>query len=152
MNRLEKIEGVTLSKTKSGLNKFKYDKKQKLNPVEDAEQIILNNFCRIQWPRQYGLMFHAVNESGGKGSAQYGRKLKAKGRKSGVSDWIVLVPNDKHHGLIIELKRTNGVDSDLDSNQTLFLKNASDNNYYACVCFGADAAIYAIDKYLRDEL
>ena len=153
LSRLDKISGMVQSKTKKlGINKFSYDKKQPINPPEDTEQVILANFCRNYFPEEYKNMFHPVNESGGKGSVRYGKKLKDKGRKSGVSDWICLVPNDKYHGLIIELKRTNGVDSDLDSNQILFLKNTSDKGYYSCVCFGADAAIYAIDKYLRNEL
>ena len=72
---------------------------KKKSRLEKHEQKDLNAFCNKLWPELSKFMFHVVNESGGKGSAQYGSELKQMGRKSGIPDWLVMVPMGGYHGL-----------------------------------------------------
>ncbi len=116
--------------------------------LEKYEQKDLNFHCRYLYPASYDSMFHVVNESGRGGSAQYGAELNARGRKSGVPDWIMLVPKNSYHGLLIELKRDFIKDGKPTANEINFLKHHEQLGYKVVIAYGYKAALEAIKDYL----
>ena len=114
-------------------------------PTEAVEQTMFVQRFHLTWPDT--IIFHVPNE----GRASIGWRLKQKrlGLISGAPDLIVLDPVGEFHGLLIEMKRSNGVASNLSDNQKLFLTEASDKGYFSAVCFGADAAMNACVDYFN---
>jgi hypothetical protein len=147
---------ITKARNKKGLLEYsladqpKSTSKQK-SRLEKYEQIDLNAHCKIQFPNEYPMMWHTVNE-GGTGGAKYGAELKKYGRKSGVPDWIVMVPIGNHHGLYVELKRSFTKDSKPKKEQIEFLVSAENLGYCCIVAYGFRAALIAINDYLTGEL
>lgn len=69
-------------------------------------QVACVNWFRYQYPI-VGKMLIAVG-NGGKRDAITGAMLKAEGVLAGVSDLILLIPNNRYHGLLIEMKTKTG--------------------------------------------
>lgn len=62
-----------------------------------------------EYPQYRRLLFHIENENSRSDSnAIQGAMRKAMGVVAGVSDLILLVPTNKHHGLCIEMKDKDG--------------------------------------------
>ncbi|CAB4144681.1 VRR-NUC domain containing protein [uncultured Caudovirales phage] len=100
---------------------------------------LLNTICN-----QY--LIHIANES--KTSWRNGKSLKAQGKKKGVSDYFLSYPCGDKHGLWIELKRRDKSLSTVSKEQREWLALCSEAGYGACVAYGAEEAIDAIEKYL----
>jgi hypothetical protein len=122
---------------------FKPDVKPKSCPIEDADLVAVFAYIRLKYKDK--LIFHPVNE--GNMPVQYRAKLKAKGMKNGIPDIILLSPGAKHSYGVIELKRANGVFSDLTKEQKENLEQAHGEGGFAAVAFGYDAAIAALVEY-----
>ena len=71
---------------------------------------------------------------------------KAVGLKSGVSDLCLPVARCGYHGLYIEMKAMDGKTTE---KQQDFLTAVREQGYFSCACWGADAAIEVIEKYMR---
>ena len=123
------------------------------SPKETLEQKQLKSHCEIKWPKEYAMMFHIINESGASGDGHYGGILNALGRKKGVSDWLVLVPNGYGKPyMVLELKRSRKEDSGIKKEQKEFLLNAESFNGHAVVAYGFKAALKAIKDYFDNKL
>lgn len=92
------------------------------------------------------LLFHIPN--GGKRNVREAAMLKASGVKAGVPDLFLPVPKGKYHGLWIELKYGKNKPTD---RQKEWLKDLADQGYKAEVCYGAEEAMDALEKYLKEE-
>lgn len=77
--------------------------------------------------------------------------MKAEGMKRGIPDLFLPVPRQRYHGLYIEMKRDDGSESDISSEQKEFLAFAEEQNYYAVVCYGYDMAVDVLEWYLKLE-
>ena len=123
---------------------------------EDAEQTAL--FCwatnemnagrypMLEW------MF-AIPNGGSRGSSKdhamaVGARLKATGVKAGVSDIFLPWPIHNCNGLFIEMKRADGVPSDVSKVQKEFGEAMQANSYGFVVCFGWESARDIIVSYL----
>lgn len=73
-------------------------------------------------------------------------KLKAEGVKAGVPDLFLPVPRGIYHGAAIEMKTLKGRPTE---HQRRWLKDLSEQGYYAIVCKGRDAAVEELTKYLE---
>ncbi len=126
--------------------------------TEDAEQAAL--FCWIaNWicaggPEELKFIF-AIPNGGTRGGTKQqammvGGKLKATGVKAGVSD--VFVPCARHgmHGLFIEMKRADGVPSDVSDKQRDFGDAMQAQGYGFCVCFGWIQAANVLKEYFTE--
>lgn len=102
---------------------------------------------------ELGLMFAIPNFSGrmGKLTAIHGAKLKAEGRKKGVPDVFLPVSRGDRHGLFIELKKADGVPSDIPSVQRDWHNALYREGYTVNVCFGFEQARDAILNYLKES-
>ena len=92
-----------------------------------------------------GLMWcHVANER--KTSHQAGKRLKAKGVKSGVPDCLIFTPVDHYKGMALELKIKPNKPT---RNQKKWLLELSILGWYCDVAYSFDEAQEKIDKYLK---
>ena len=101
-------------------------------PTEYEEQIKLAEYLDI---KGY-LWCHVPN--GGNRDAKTGAKMKKQGVKPGVPDVLIFLPKS---GIAIELKRSNGVPSDVRDTQKKWLTELESRDWLTKVAFGADDAI-----------
>lgn len=106
---------------------------------EHSEQCAVIDYCKI---RRYPVF--AIPNGGSRNKAE-AVKLKAEGVSAGVPDLFLPIPKQEFHGLFIEMKvGRNRTSAEQDEWIALLRKNG----YRAEVCYGADAAIKAIDEYI----
>jgi hypothetical protein len=118
------------------------------SPTEDVEQIGLFELLEMQrcmWP-ELSLAYHVPN-GGKRGKAEAGR-LKAMGVKAGVPDVALPVPRRGYAGMYVEMKRTNGRDSDVRGNQKRWATDLREQGYYVVTAFGAVQAWEFIRWYI----
>jgi hypothetical protein len=72
-------------------------------------------------------------------------KMKKMGYQKGTPDIIILEPNDKYHGLVIELKAPGGK---ISNEQQKYLSAAHLKGYRAVVMWGYKDAVSLIERYL----
>jgi hypothetical protein len=94
---------------------------------------------------------YAIPNGGGRTAAQ-GSLLKAEGVKSGVADVCLPVAVDRYgirfHGLYIEMKKRNGIPSDVSADQLQFGAAVSDQGYLWRVAYGWEQATAILQGYL----
>ena len=116
-------------------------------PTEAQEQTALFTWAALQAGKhsELRLMFHVANE--GARGAIGGAKQKAQGLKAGVPDIFLPVARGKHHGLFIEMKRTQG------GRESILQKQWRDDltaqGYLSVVCRGWEGAKNTILEYLE---
>lgn len=101
---------------------------------------------------------HAIPNAGARGNKIAAAQLKAEGVKAGVADIFLPVPREAYslntglrhqqHGLYIELKRKNGVPSDVSPDQKLFANFVTSQGYEWRVAYGWRQAADIIKAYL----
>lgn len=92
------------------------------------------------------MLYHIPNER--QCTPQQGRLLKMLGVKPGVPDLCLPVPCGKFHGLYIELKTENGKPSPA---QEWWRAELRAEGYAAAICYGFDAAVTTIVRYLDGD-
>jgi len=121
--------------------------------TEHGEQAAL--FCWASLPEQqkrYPMLqwMFAIPNGGHRNKAVAGM-LKAEGVKPGVADVFLPVfrfSNGERAGLFIEMKRADGVPSDVKPHQTKFADFVKSQGYEHVVAFGWRQAVAAIEEYL----
>jgi hypothetical protein len=93
---------------------------------------------------------HAIPNGGGR-SARQGADLKAEGVRGGVADICLPVSRNGAHGLYIEMKKANGVPSDVSKDQTDFARFVTSQGYAWVVCFGWQQATKLLQTYLEGK-
>ncbi len=114
------------------------NKNEVYDGLEDNMQIttaILFDYSDLLW-------CHVANER--KTSIAAGRKLKAKGVKSGVPDILCLTPKGKYHGLAVELKTKKNKPTE---NQIDWLTKLRDSGYLALWCNSLEEVEQIIEYY-----
>lgn len=114
-----------------------------MNKTESSEQQAVIDYCGY-----CGIdIVHIPNE--GKRSERYGAELKRLGMRKGFPDLFVPLARRGYHGLFIELKRD--ITRKPTNEQLWWIEKLNAAGYYATVCYGADAAIKEINKYLKEK-
>lgn len=139
---------IEVIKNKHGITIYRQVDRSKKSRSENCEQVDLNFHSAKLWPEYYQAMWHTVNESGAKGSAMYGAELNKRGRKKGVSDWVVAVPKNGFHGLFVELKKEGKDASPISQDQREHLLFQQQLDYKCVVAYGYKAALKAIEDYM----
>ena len=95
------------------------------------------------------LLFAVPN--GGQRNVVVAAKLKAEGVVAGVSDLLLLLPNNDYHALCIEMKSYKGRQTE---NQKAWQKEVEKQGYKYAVCRSLDEFMNTINNYLngRKEL
>lgn len=120
----------------------------RLYPTEEEEQTAVMHWAAMaagRWP-ELRLLFHIPN--GGKRLKTEAARFRAAGVRSGVPDLFLPCARGGYHGLWIEMKAVGGrVSREQERWQTELLGQG----YMCAVCYGADAAITTIEKYMRTK-
>lgn len=121
--------------------------KKKINSktLESREQTKLfefaSHFNELKW------MFAIPN--GGYRNPREAANLKRQGVKAGVSDIFLPIPNNRYHGMFIEMKVHPNKPS---PKQKIFISNMLKNGYCCKICYSADEAVKEINKYIGRNL
>lgn len=118
----------------------------RLYPTEEQEQTVVMHWAAMaagRWP-ELRLLFHIPN--GGKRSKTEAVRFRAAGVRSGVPDLFLPCARGGYHGMWIEMK---AVDGRVSADQARWRKDLLEQGYMSVVCYGADAAIEAIEKYMQ---
>lgn len=110
--------------------------------LEKDEQIAL-----VAWLRSEGIKHHSIPNNAAR-SQEQGADLKRQGLVSGVPDLYVFLPGVAN--IAIELKRANGVLSDVDTLQWdwhEFLPSCP--GWFSCVAFGKNSAVSFVEAVRR---
>jgi len=84
--------------------------------------------------------------NGGYRTAITAKIMKAEGQLAGVADIFLMYPNNKYHGLWIELKTDKGRQNE---NQKLFQTKAEQFGYKYCIVKSFEEFITTITEYLK---
>lgn len=86
--------------------------------------------------------------NGGSRHKLEGLNLKKEGVTPGVPDIFMAIPNEKHHGLFIELKSHSGK---LSLNQKNMIRRLEENRYLCKTCYNFDDAKNVLMNYLQKD-
>lgn len=118
-------------------------------PPSDEEhhiQVACVRWFRLKYPHLSPRLFAVPN--GGRRDGVTGARLKAEGVIPGVSDLILLKRNRYYCGLLIEIKRANGRQSDA---QKWWQKEVcADGEFKYVLCRGLDDFMREVDDFLKN--
>jgi hypothetical protein len=116
---------------------------------EHDHQVLLFQWMALQGNRMPELCEAFAVPNGARTSMRTAKKLKAEGLKKGIEDIILLVPRAAYHGLLIELKKADGVASDVSPDQRAWHSVHRARGYCVDVCFGWEQARESLTWYLQ---
>ena len=90
--------------------------------------------------------FFAIKNEEKTGSVVIGAKSKAMGVKAGVADIFLAHPVGRYHGLFLEMKKPNGIQS---SEQKQFAKDVFKTGYKYVIAYGWEDAKNLLVSYLN---
>ena len=111
---------------------------------ESRIQISCVQWFRLQYPSYSKLLFHVPN--GGQRNKITAAILKREGVVAGVADLILLVPNESHHGLCVEMKTPKGRQTD---NQKEWEALVLDQGYVYRIARNLHDFMDIVHEYLR---
>jgi hypothetical protein len=100
----------------------------------------------LKYPHYRGLLFAVPN--GGRRDAVTGAKLKAEGVIAGVSDLIFLKRNSRYCGLLIEMKKPKGKQSESQKEWERIINTLGEFKYVRCHSF--DQFRHEVEEFLND--
>lgn len=101
-------------------------------------------WCWNEHPETRRLLFHVENERSD-GNVIDGAKRKAMGLVAGVSDLIMLIPKGPYHGLMIEMKTEDGVQSQVQKTWQVLVES---QGYKYELCRGFEQFKKIVNEYL----
>jgi hypothetical protein len=112
---------------------------------EAGVQIAVIQYLKMAYPNA----IYCASAGGMFTSMKQAIKMKATGYVKGFPDLQICEPNEKYHGLFIELKVDKGVAS---KEQKEWIKVLNKKGYYASICKGFDQAKEVIDVYFNTTI
>jgi hypothetical protein len=124
-------------------------KTQELIPSEYEECKAFWHYCQriIRLGRS---VHHIPNE--GMRQSWYTKALIMIGLLPGALDYFIQKPNQKWHGIYIDMKRKDQREKNKDSEQEAFIENALKDGYYATYAYGCDDAIKIYTDYINNRI
>ena len=116
--------------------------------LEHVEQEALFRWAAVKAQRDARLNLLNASLNGVRLSPHQAVMAKKSGMRRGYPDVFLPVPSHGFHGLFIEMKRKDGVQSDVKPKQREWLAALRDQGYHAVVCFGWENAAQVIALYL----
>jgi len=146
---------------------FRTKHKTKSSKSEHQEQRSVIDWGWIaanQWPQYSIVIERKINgvcveaktlpivaiPNGGKRDKRGATILRAEGLRRGFPDLIIPVPVGDYIGLAIEMKKRDGVPSDVKPHQRTWLDFMELQGWKSVACFGSDQAIEQITNYLNN--
>lgn len=115
-------------------------------PLESAEQVTFVNYMRRVYPDTLGaILIHIKNE--GRRTFRQAALDKANGMTKGAPD--IIIPCSPP--ILIELKRRDHTKSKWQEGQLAYLEKAHNQGAFVVVALGCDAAIDAVNEYLKTK-
>ena len=118
-----------------------------LMPTEHQEQVAVFEWAELNMKRYRELRWMFAIPNAGKRHVAHAVKMRDEGLKPGVPDIFLPARRGVYGGLFIELKRRRGGTVSVEQHD--WIDMLWELGYRAEVCRGADAAIAAIESYLR---
>lgn len=104
----------------------------------------------FEWAKNFPSLFFMLHiPNGGLRERRHGAFMKMLGAKPGVPDIFLPVPNEKYHGLFIEMKYFNGRVS---PNQKKYIDFLRSKGYQCSICYSCPEAIQTVEEYMGDML
>jgi hypothetical protein len=116
--------------------------------TERVEQDALFQWAAVMTPKEPRLRLLNASLNGVRLSLHQAILAKKSGMKKGFPDISLPVAAHGWNGLYIELKRKDGVKSDVSKEQRQWLTDLEEQGYQAVVCFGWESAAWVIEEYL----
>lgn len=110
-------------------------------------------FAFYKWAQLHPILSEYLikNVNEGKRSKIAGHFLKLIGLKPGLPDYHLPLPNDKYHGLWIEMKTVNEVNKKKRKNQTEWIEKLNRIGHYATYAYGWENAATIVKDYLGNK-
>lgn len=112
---------------------------------EAGLQVAVIQYIKMAYPNA----LYCASAGGMFTSMKQAIKMKATGYVKGFPDLQICEPNEKYHGLFIELKTSKGVAS---AEQKEWIKQLNKRGYCASICKGFDEAKEVIDVYFNSPI
>jgi hypothetical protein len=112
---------------------------------EAGVQIAVIQYLKMSYPKA----LYCASAGGMFTSMKQAIKMKATGYVKGFPDLQICEPNEKYHGLFIELKTDKGIPS---KEQKEWIKQLNKRGYCASICKGFDEAKVVIDDYFKGAI
>lgn len=109
----------------------------------------------VQWARKRATTYpclawlHSIPNGFHTADKRHAAVLRRAGLTKGISDLYLPYPSGPYHGLYIELKHGRNKPT---PEQDAFISYANSVGYRAVVCYGAEAAIRAIEDYITGAM
>ena len=110
--------------------------------------VYISSICAYIMRLSFRAYLFAIPNGGSRHKLE-AKKLKAEGVRAGVPDLQLVVPRNGLHGLFVEMKRRNGVPSDIKQEQKDWHYKLRQKGYAVTVAFGYEMAKQAITDYLN---
>lgn len=117
--------------------------------LEHAEQAALFRWAAMAARQEPRLQLLFAVPNGLRTDIGAAVKMKQAGMKRGVPDVVLPVPSRDYHGCFVELKRRDGVPSDLSPEQAWWIERLTEAGYKAAVAFGWAEAVAILTDYLK---
>ena len=121
-------------------------------PTEHQEQSAVVSYLQAAYPDV--LFWSTPNGAHLAGTAGHRAAsvniLKSQGMLPGVSDLLIFEPRGGYSCMFLEMKRTSG--SKVHENQEWFIAQIEARGAFGVVAFGAEDAIFYIDRYLDGKI
>jgi hypothetical protein len=112
---------------------------------EAGVQVAIVQYIKMQYPNT----LYCASAGGMFTSMKQAIKMKMTGYVKGFPDLQICEPNEKYHGLFIEVKTDKGVVS---KEQKEWIKQLNKRGYYATYVKGSEDAIKLIDAYFQNSI
>ena len=127
--------------------RFNASVRKRPSDEEHRIQVSCVRWFRMAHPQLAPRLFAVPN--GGRRDGVTGARLKEEGVLAGVSDLVLLVPNGRHHALLIEMKTPKGRQSD---SQRAWQRDVCEKDEYRyVVCRSLGDFAREVTEYLRDD-
>jgi hypothetical protein len=116
---------------------------------ERSDQMALVQYARFKYPG-IAIIMSPIQKMAGTPRQQMIQAVNRKrmGYEKGTLDLFFAKARGGYHGLFIEMKKQNGVPSDISPEQNKMAIKLADEGYSVSICFGYENAVRMLDKYM----
>lgn len=117
--------------------------------TEDNLQIACINWFKYQYPNTLITSFPAGYVFAGtqQQRKRTGKRMNDMGYRKGIPDLFIIHPNNRFHGLFIELKTEKG---NVSKEQKEMLKRLDELGYFTSICRSLDDFMFTVNSYLHE--